>query len=439
LPRHLTLVPLLAVLYAHPTPAQELSQTETQLAAYVDEHFDDAVALLERVVNINSGTMNLEGVRQVGDIFRRELDALGLDTRWIDFDASVNRAGHLFARTSGRGSGRSVLLIGHLDTVFERDHPFQTFERTGRTATGPGTNDMKGGDVVMLLALQALRAAGVLSDADITVAMIGDEESPGEPLSVVRQDLIAAGQRVDAALGFEGGVQNGSQEFITVARRSASEWRLVVTGRQGHSSQVFSETSGAGAIFEAARILDDFYDEVRGERYLTFNAGTILGGTDVEYDFEETRGSAFGKTNVIPQRVVVHGGIRTISLDQLERARARMTAVVARHLPHTSAEITFTEGYPPMAPTDGNYALVEVFNEASLALGLGALETLDPGLRGAADISFVAPHTDALAGLGPIGQGAHAPGEGVDLESIRTAAKRAAVMIYRLTQAPPAM
>jgi glutamate carboxypeptidase len=307
------------------------------------------------------------------------------------------------------------------------------------TAVGPGTNDMKSGDVVIVLALQALRAADLLQDADITIALIGDEESPGEPLETVRRDLVEAAQRVDVALGFEGGVRDSTGEYATVARRGASEWKLEVTGQEGHSSGIFTKEAGAGAIFEAARILTAFYDEVRGEEYLTFNAGAILGGTDVTYDFEETRGTVFGKTNVIPKRAVVHGGIRTISLDQLERARRQMRQIVSRHLPVTSAQITFTDGYPPMAPTDANRALMDLYNQGSVDLGLGTLRPLDPGRRGAADISFAAPYADALAGLGAIGQGAHAPGESVDLGSIRTAAKRAAILIHRLTSEKPTM
>ncbi|RMH23241.1 MAG: M20/M25/M40 family metallo-hydrolase [Gemmatimonadetes bacterium] len=376
--------------------------------------------------------MNHDGVRAVGDVLRQELEALGFETRWIDMPPSMRRAGHLFARRHG-DRGRSLLLIGHLDTVFEKDHPFQRFERLGDTARGPGVGDMKGGDVVILLALKALADAGALEGADITVAFIGDEESPGAPLEVARRDLIEAGRRADVALGFEGAVRDSLGEYVTIARRSSSEWLLEVEGRQAHSSGIFGPRTGAGAIFEAARILNGFYERVRGERYLTFNAGAILGGTEVTYDPEHTRGTAFGKTNVIPQRAVVHGGLRTISTEQTERARAAMRAVVAEHLPRTNATITFRDGYPPMAPTEGNRALMKLYVAASRDLGLGELTALDPGRRGAADISFVAPYADGLAGLGVHGSGAHGPNETIDLTSIPVAAKRAAVFIHRLT------
>ena len=203
---------------------------------------------------------------------------------------------------------------------------------------------------------------------------------------------------------------------------------------QNYIPQLAGEDTGAGAVFEAARILDDFYDEVRGEDYLTFNVGTILGGTDVMYDSQQSRGTVYGKLNVVPRRVVVNGGIRTMSLDQLKRAKRAMRAVVARNLPHTHASITFTDGYPPMAPTEGNRRLYRHLSEINEALGRGPMKVLDPARRGAADISFVAPHSDALAGLGALGTGGHSPSETLDLPSLSLATKRAALLIYRLSR-----
>lgn len=427
----------LSLSFSAPVQGQQLSAEEQALASWVDAHTGEAISLLERLVNINSGTMNHEGVRQVGDVLRGELDALGLDTEWIDLPAETNRAGHLFGRTRGT-QGKKLLLIGHLDTVFEEDDAFQGFRRLdGGWAEGPGIDDMKSGDVVIVYALKALAEAGLLDGAQVTVAYTGDEESPGEPLEISRRDLVEAGRWADIALGFEGGVRDDEAEWATIARRSSTEWFLEVTGKQAHSSGIFGEDTGAGAIFEAARILNGFYDEVRGEEYLTFNAGAIVGGTDVTYDREETRGSAFGKTNVVPNRVVVHGGMRTISEDQTQRAREAMRAVVARHLPLTSATISFTDGYPAMAPTEGNRRLQQMLSAINVGLGGGPMPVLDPGRRGAADISFVASDTDGLAGLGAYGEGGHTPEERLDLASMSTAIKRAAILIYRLSREDP--
>jgi len=422
---------LLAIALAADAEAQ-LDDNERAMIDWIDANADASMALLEQLVNIGSGTMNAHGVREVGRILQAELDDIGLETDWIDLPPEMNRAGHLVGKLDGN-RGKKLLLIGHLDTVFEADDSFQAYSREGNIARGPGIDDMKSGDVVIVYALKALKAAGVLDGMQVIAFYTGDEEFAGRPLSISRRDLIESGKWADVALGFEAGQYSDGTDWATVARRGASGWRLEVTGIQAHSSQVFSEDVGAGAIFEAARILNAFYERVRGEEYLTFNAGAILGGTTVDYDYELNRGSAFGKTNVVPNTVVVHGGIRTISPEQLERAQEAMLSVVATNLPHTTATLTFDEGYPAMAPTEGNMALQAMFSDINVALGRGPMPALDPLKRGAADISFVAPDTDALAGLGGIGEGGHTPSESFEVDSMPLAVKRAAIMMYRLS------
>ena len=427
--RLLGLTLLLATL---PAVGQALDKNERQMIEWIDAHAEDAIALLEETVNISSGTMNHAGVREVGRAMRRELEQLGLHSEWIEMPEEMGRAGHLFGR-KGEGAATKFLLIGHLDTVFEADDAFQGFARIGNTATGPGVDDMKSGNVVIVYALKALQEIGALDDIPVVVAYTGDEEKTGRPLSISRKALIEAGQWADIALGFESAVHREGSDWATIARRSSSRWILTVEGKQAHSSGIFSEDVGAGAIFETARILNAFYDNVRGEEHLTFNVGTILGGTDVAYDPQQNRGSAFGKTNVVPRKTIVHGGMRTISLEQLERTRDAMRTIVAESLPHTSASIEFAEGYPPMFPTEGNRSLKVVLSAINEALGRGPMKELDPSMRGAADISFVAPYTDAIAGLGALGDGGHTPNESLDLTSLPLAIKRAAILIYRIS------
>jgi glutamate carboxypeptidase len=413
--------------------AQALDAHEAAIVEWSNDHTEEAIGLLEELVNINSGSLNQQGVKDVGAILRSELDTLDFDTRWIDMPPEMQRGGHLFGEHAGT-RGKKLLLIGHLDTVFEPDDAFQAFSRDGSTATGPGIEDMKSGDVIIIYALKALQHAGVLDGSQIMVAFTGDEESTGKPLSVSRKDLIEAGQWADVALGFEAGIENDGKEWATIARRSSSDWCLEVTGKQAHSAGIFNDRTGAGAIFEAARILNSFYEEVRGEEYLTFNAGTIMGGTDVSGDCTSPEGQVFGKTNVVPNRVVVRGGMRTISQEQLQRARDAMQAVVERNLPLTQASISFVDSYPAMAPTEGNRQLSDMLSQINQDLGREAMPILDAARRGAADISFVAPYTDGLAGMGAYGQGGHTPNETLDLESIPIAIQRAAILIYRLSR-----
>ena len=422
---------LLATSLGVSAQGMQLSENEKAMVDWIDVHQGDAIALLEKTVNIGSGTMNHAGVRAVGDVMAGELDALGLETRWIDMPEEMNRAGHLFA--SKKGQGKRFLLIGHLDTVFEADDNFQAFTRDGNIATGPGIADMKDGNAVIVYALKALQHIGALDGIPITVAYTGDEEKSGRPLSISRRDLIEAGKWADITLGFEGAITSEGSDWATIARRSSSSWMLEVEGKQAHSSSIFSESTGAGAINEAARILSEFYTDVRGDYGLTFNAGTIQGGTTVNYDPGQNRGNTFGKTNVVPNTAVVHGGIRALSVEQLARAKAKMQAIVTNHLPQTSASISFADSYPPMAPSEGNRRLADELSEVNQALGRGPMKIWDPLRRGAADISFVAPYSDALAGMGALGKGGHTPNESLELDSMALAIKRAAILIYRLS------
>ncbi|NIA27044.1 MAG: M20/M25/M40 family metallo-hydrolase [Desulfobulbaceae bacterium] len=408
-----------------------LNDDEQRMIDWIDANSEAAIDLLEETTNIGSGTMNMQGVHDVGMVMGRELDALGLETEWIEMPGDMERAGHMFGRKLD-GNGPKILMIGHLDTVFEADDGFQSYARDGDVAHGPGVEDMKGGNVVIVYALKALKEIGVLQDLSVVVAYTGDEENAGNPLSLSRRDIIEAGEWADVSLGFEGGISYDGQDWATIARRSSSNWYLEVSGIQAHSSKIFNEQVGHGAIFEAARILNGFDEKVRGEEYLTFNAGTIQGGTDVNYDFQQTRGTTFGKTNIVPRKVIVHGDIRTISNEQLARTRDAMREVVSNHLPGTDASIVFEDRYPSMAPTEGNKRLEAMLSAVNEDLGRGSMPTLDPLKRGAADVSFVAPYSDSLAGMGPVGDGGHTPDESLDLTSMPTAIKRTAIFLYRL-------
>ena len=409
--------------------AQKLSKVERKLVKTVEVNNTEAINFLENVVNINSGTLNAKGVKEVGMVFKNAFEDLNFSTKWIEMPQEMNRAGHFFAETEGT-KGKKLLLIGHLDTVFEENSPFQEFTRVNdSTAHAPGGNDMKGGDVIVLYALKALHANGLLNDAQIIVAFTGDEESTGKPLEISRKDLIDAAKRSDIALGFE---TSTGFNYATVARRGSSGWELEVEGKRAHSSGIFNERVGAGAIFEMSRILNAFYEEVRGEEYLTFNPGILMGGTFVDYDESTGKGEVFGKSNVVSQTAMVKGGLRFISEEQKEEARNKMREIVANNLPQTSATVSFTDSYPAMVPTEGNNRLLAELNQVSQDLNQGEVIGYDPGKRGAADTSFVANYVDCLDGLGTMGSGAHTPEETVNLNTIEALTKRTAVLIYRL-------
>ncbi len=427
---------VLALFCGNPAQAQ-LSRPEQRIAATVDAEYERSVALLERLVNVNSGTMNFAGVKAVSEMMRTELTPLDFKLEWKDMTAA-GRSGHLIATKPGRKGAKPLLLIAHLDTVFEADSPFQRFTRRrmdGRDeAEGPGAGDDKGGLVVIVSALRAMQAAGTLKGAAIEIHMTGDEEDVGEPLSLSRANLIVAGKRAGFALDFEGLAIDEGKDMGSVARRSSNSWTLTTSGKAGHSSRIFSLAEGDGAIFELTRILARFRAELP-EPNLTFNVGLIAGGAEATLDKDGSRATANGKSNIIPGTAFAKGDFRTLSTEQSARVLAKMQAIVAEHAPLTGASITLDPGaYPPMAPTAGNIALLARLNSVNRDLGLAEMAALDPLKRGAGDISFVAGDVDGLVGLGPSSRGDHAPGETVDLDSIKRQAKRAAILMTRITR-----
>ncbi|WP_317196106.1 M20/M25/M40 family metallo-hydrolase [Hymenobacter siberiensis] len=419
-----------ALLGWHTANAQTLTTTERRIVASVQQHMPQTEQLLEQVVNINSGTLNVAGVRQVGAVFQKEFDALGFKTEWVAMPASMQRAGHLVARHSGT-KGKKLFLIGHLDTVFELDMPFTKFTRLNdSTATGQGVNDMKGGDVVIVAALQALQANGLLKNTSITAYFTGDEERGGQgPES--RADFIAKAREAQVALAFETAT---NLNIVATARRGASTWQLKTFGKAAHSSGIFKPSVGYGAIYEAARILNSFRENLSQEQNLTFNPGLMVGGSEVSYDETRARGEVVGKANIIAPTTTVIGDLRFLTEAQKEAARDKMRAIVAQSLAGTRAEITFTDGLPGMAPTLGNQKLAALADQASRDLGFGPVTTSDPGSRGAGDISYVAQYLDCLDGLGASGKGAHAAGETINMRDFPKLVERAALMIYRLTR-----
>ena len=417
-----------------------LTPAEQKMLATVDAEQARTVDFLQRIVDQNSGTMNVAGVQAVRAMVEPEFQQLGFKTEWIDMK-EAGRAGHLVARHVGRRNGKRLLLIAHLDTVFEPDSPFQKWQREGDQAHGPGAGDDKGGIAVIVAALRAMRAAGTLKAANITVFMTGDEEDAGSPITLARRDLIAEGKKADVALDFEDlavddGPDGKPADFGSIARRSAGSWTLTVTGQSGHSAGVGTGGQGGsfGAIYELARIVDTFRRELPDDR-LTYNVGLVGGGQSAQLDAGKIRVEATGKTNIIAATAVARGDLRALSEEQIVRTQAKMKAITAQSLPGSKAEISFDQdAYPPMPPTEGNRAILAKLNLVNRDMGLPQMAELDPAKRGAGDISFVAKDVDGLVGMGPSSDGSHTPREMVNIPSISKQAKRAAILMSRLAR-----
>jgi len=409
---------------------QTLAPIEKKLIQTVEQQMEQTVQLLRQTVDINSGTYNIAGVRAVGELYAKEFKALGFMVEWISLPDTLKRAGHLVAYRTGT-KGKKLFLIGHLDTVFEPDMPANPFTQLNdSTATGQGVNDMKGGDVAIIAGLKAMHQLGLLDQTTITVYMTGDEENAGYPREVSRGDFIARAQQHDIALAFE---TASGMNTVATARRGASGWTLEVEAKQGHSSGVFGN-AGYGSIYEAARIINSFREQLSKETYLTFNPGLIVGGSEVSYNDETQQGQVAGKTNIISPHTYANGDLRFLSEEQKENARNVMRGIVGQSLPGTKATIRFSDGIPSMPPTEGNTKLATQLSEVSEALGFGKVSPGNPGSRGAGDISYVAKYLDCLDGLGASGRGAHAPGETINLKEYPKLIQRTAVFLYRLTR-----
>lgn len=414
--------------------SSNLTEQEKKLVSQVKSDMPHALKLLEETVNINSDTMNFSGVKKVSDIYQKAFDAIGFKTEWQDGKV-FNRAGHFVAQHQAKNPNSiKVLLIGHLDTVFSKEDSFQRYQPISESKVkGPGVVDMKGGNAIVFTALKAMKAQGMLDDINVRVVFTGDEERSGRPLSLSKKALVDGAKWADVALGFEAG--DGNIDTVMIARRSYIGWTLKVSAKSAHSSQIFREDIGFGAIYELSRILDQFRQQLSEEELLTINPGLIAGGTRIEHDDFNATASAYGKANVIAKELVVAGDIRTISPAQYEKAKAVMENIVSNNLPHTKANIVFTDGYPPMAPTGGNKQLAALYNQASLDLGYGKVVGANPRKAGAADISFAASYVDmALDGLGMMGTGGHTQDETADMTSFYKNSEKAALLLYRLSQ-----
>ncbi len=416
--------------FAQPIFAENITTTEKRMAEYITKQQPAQIALLKKLVNVNSGTENIKGVHRVGEMMRPQFKQLGFTTQWFEQPKSMHRAGTLIAVHQG-SKGKRLLLIGHLDTVFPPNSDFKRFAVNGNLATGPGVVDDKGGIVVILYALKALQAADVLKDTTITVVLTGDEEESGKPTSISRKPLIDIASKSDIALDFE----LGTPDTLTIARRGISNWFINTEGNSSHSSEIFQDQIGYGAVFELTRILNSMRDELSSEKYLSFNPGIILGGTTLAFKKTTTSGSAFGKQNVIAKKAFASGDLRYISVDQKLDAKQKILTIVEKHLPGTTASITFEDGIPSMPPTKSNSELLKKYSDVSTDLGYEKVSAADPNSRGAGDISYVADKMQAnLSGLGAIGSGAHSTNETLALDTLAMQTQRAALFIYRLTQ-----
>lgn len=400
-----------------------INAEEQEMVVWLDEREEEMLALLERITNMNSGSLNSAGLDAVAAVFDEELRGLGFSTsrlpgELIDMpscpgsDYSIDLADHLLARRPGNGS--RLLLMGHIDTVFPPDSPFQTFRRQGDTIYGPGVADMKGGLVVMLYALKALAAADALDEAAFTVLLNSDEEMGS---------LSSRKYLEEEALNHDWGLvyESSGIDTMTRQRKGIGQARLVVTGRAAHSGGAHEQ--GLSAIKELAYKIVQIENMTNYETGLTVNVGVVNGG-EARNTISPCAEALIDLRYPQPEQ-----GVAAVELwrEIFERVYS---------YPVDSGEIT-TESYinlhrPPKIPTPESDYLLDKTIAIGRLLGqdIGIVDS-GGGTDGSLTQGVGLPTIDSL---GIAGSGAHSNREEARASSLAERAALSAVLMRRLSR-----
>jgi glutamate carboxypeptidase len=365
------------------------------LRASVTGEFPSYLADLERLVNIDCGSYTPEGVRDVGRWTAGFLADLGADID-VRADPSGRFADTVVATFRGTAGGARVLLIGHMDTVFD---PGTAAERPFRiedgVAYGPGVTDMKSGLLAGLYAIKALLGElGELPFERLTFIANPDEEV-GSPSS--RPHIQAAAADVDACLVLECARANGD---IVSARKGILDTRLRIHGRAAHAG--VEPEKGRSAILEAARVVRDLHALNGRWPGVTVNVGKIAGGT---------------RPNVVAERCDLEVDVRATTAEGLAEVEAAVRAIAATtEVPDTTVDPNVVVSWLPMEKLERSGWLVEQAQAIAQRLGFTVKDTATGGASDANTTSGMGVPT--LDGLGPIGGNDHSPAEYLEVDSI---------------------
>jgi glutamate carboxypeptidase len=372
-------------------PVAELEGLRAVVAADLPAYLDD----LRRLVDIDCGSYTPDGVNEVGRWTAGFLAELGADVD-IRPDPAGGFGNTVVGTFTGRPGGPRVLLIGHMDTVFDpgtaAERPFRIDDAI---AHGPGVTDMKSGLLAGLYALKALVGeTGGLPFERVTFVANPDEEV-GSPTSTPHIRELAAD--ADVALVLECARANGD---IVSARKGILETRIIVHGRAAHAG--VEPEKGRNAILEAARIVEDLHGLNGRWPGVTVNVGRIAGGT---------------RPNVVAERCELEVDVRSATAEGLDLVEAAVREIAAAtEVPDTTVELHVMAGWRPMEKLPRSGRLVA--HAQAVALGLG-FEVRDTATGGASDANTTSGMgIPSLDGLGPIGGNDHSPAEYLEVESI---------------------
>ncbi|HEX9609437.1 MAG TPA: M20 family metallopeptidase [Candidatus Limnocylindria bacterium] len=360
----------------------------------VEAQLPDYLATLEQLVNVDCGSYTPEGVNRVADVVADALHAIGAHVERIPHrpTGEQQQLGDLvIGRVSG--SGPRLLLIGHMDTVFDPGTAAaRPYRSDGGRAFGPGVTDMKSGLLAGLHAVQALRATG--ARPSLTFVANPDEEI-GSPFSSAHIRRLVPEH--DAALVLECARANGD---IVSARKGIADFHVTFTGRAAHAG--VEPEKGRSAIVEAAHKVLALHALNGRWPSVTVNAGVIRGGT---------------RPNVVAERCEIHVDVRAATVEEFDAATAEVQRIVdATHVEGIRSELRRSAGHPPMEKGQASARLVAL--AVSIAGDLG-FELRDATTGGASDANTTsAAGLPTLDGLGPIGGDDHSVDEWLDLGSV---------------------
>ena len=378
-----------------------------EVLQYIDHHEADLFTLLRDLVGIQSNSHNKAGVDRVGDRISAALADTGFSRRRIAQTAVGDHL--LFSTPAAERAEKSILVTGHMDTVFPEETRFRDCREEGGRIHGPGVIDMKGGLVVTIFAARALAAAGLLDEIPLILLFNSDEEI-GSPTTIPLLADLAPG--IGCGLVTECGGMNGE---VVTGRRGKCGYRLRVRGRAGHAA--FAGRDKASAILELAHKvigLEGLNDNTRG---LVVNVGKIAGGIG---------------PNTVPEEATALVDTRFMSADDDRELAAAMEKLMARTtVPGTEATLEVTNRRPVMAATQENRPLFALFAETAADLGLVISEEFRSGVSD--DNSLAGLGIPVLDGLGPIGEFDHSDREYMVKRSLPERTRLLAAALPRVT------
>ncbi len=382
-----------------------ISDNAQHVLDWIEDHNSDALTLLERIVNIDSGTYDKEGVDAVATVIREFLSGFGVASELI----SVNGFGDILRATlPSERNVRPILLMGHRDTVFPRGETTRRpFEIRGGRAYGPGVADMKAGLVLNAMVLSAFAQCGA-APGPIVALFTGDEEVGSvSSRPIIEQE--ARGAR--AVLNAEPGRVNGN---VVTGRKGGIFLTCTVDGKSAHSGVNFSD--GASAIEEMARKITDWHALTDLDRGLTVNVGLVEGGQSV---------------NSVAPRSSCEIDVRYKNPKERGDVVSALTRIAETcSVPGTRAALDIRGEFLPLEENDATQQLYEAYLRAARVVGF---EAGGEFTGSSADSGFsAAVGTPTLCGLGPVGGKAHTPDEYIELLSIDQRTKAVALMAMNL-------